>query len=35
MKEDKAIDRIRAARHRISEACGHDPHKLVDYYKEL
>ena len=35
MKEDKAIDRIREARHRISEACDHDPRKLIDYYKEL
>ena len=35
MKEDKAINRIREARHRISEACEHDPRKLIDYYKEL
>ncbi len=29
---DPVIDRIREARHRISEECGHDPDKLVAYY---
>jgi hypothetical protein len=32
---DAVIDEIRAARHRISERCGHDPEKLVAYYIEL
>ena len=32
MKPDPVIDRVRAARHAISERCGHDPKKLVDYY---
>ena len=34
MKDDPTISRIREARHRISEACGHDPKKLVEYYME-
>ena len=34
MKNDPVISRIRAARHRISEECGHDPKKLVAYYME-
>ncbi|HUG92323.1 MAG TPA: hypothetical protein VML55_15900 [Planctomycetaceae bacterium] len=28
------IAAVRAARHRISEAVGHDPRKLVEYYRE-
>jgi hypothetical protein len=32
---DPVIDEIRAARHRISAACDHDPKKLVDYYRRL
>jgi hypothetical protein len=32
MKDDPVIARIREVRHRISEACGHDPRKLVEYY---
>lgn len=32
MEDDPVIVRIREARHRISEACGHDPAKLVAYY---
>ena len=32
MKPDPVIERIRAARHAISERCGHDPRKLVEYY---
>ncbi|MDT5121952.1 MAG: hypothetical protein QOC96_1434 [Acidobacteriota bacterium] len=35
MKEDATINRIREARHRISEACEHDPQKLVSYFVEL
>jgi hypothetical protein len=34
MKDDPVIIRIREARHRISEACGHDPAKLVAYYQK-
>ena len=32
MKDDPAIERIRAVRHQISEECGHDPKRLVAYY---
>jgi hypothetical protein len=35
MKPDPSIARIREARHRISEKCGHDPKKLVEYYMKL
>lgn len=34
MKDDPAIERVREARHRISEECGHDPKRLVAYYLE-
>jgi hypothetical protein len=33
VEEDKTIQRIREARHFISEESGHDPHKLVEHYK--
>ena len=32
MKDDPVIARIREVRHRISEACRHDPRRLVEYY---
>ena len=32
MRDDPVIARIREARHRISEVCGHDPKRLVEYY---
>jgi len=35
MQEDQVLHRIRQARHRISEACSHDPYKVVQYYIEL
>ena len=35
MQEDQAIAEIREVRRRISEACNHDPRKLITYYKEL
>lgn len=35
MRPDPTIDAIRAARHRISEKCGHDPRKLIEYYMKL
>ncbi len=34
MKDNPVIVRIREARHRISEACGHNPKRLVEYYME-
>jgi thymidylate kinase len=34
-KDDPTITRIREARHRISEDCGHDLQKIVEYYVEL
>ena len=35
MQDDQAIAEIREVRRQISEECGHDPRKLVSYYKEL
>jgi hypothetical protein len=35
MKDDPTITRIREVRHHISEACGHDPETLVQYYIEF
>jgi hypothetical protein len=32
---DPVIDEIREVRHRISESVGHDPAKLVNYYRRL
>ncbi|HSU14375.1 MAG TPA: hypothetical protein VLK66_09775 [Longimicrobium sp.] len=32
---DPTLDRIRQVRHEISEAVGHDPHRLVEYYMRL
>ncbi len=32
MRPDPVIDQIRAARHRISEQCGHDAKRLLAYY---
>ena len=34
MKDDPTIQRIRVARHKISERFDHDPEKLVAYYIE-
>jgi len=34
-KNDPVIDEIRQERHRISEECGHDPQRLVAYYRKL
>jgi hypothetical protein len=33
--EDPGIEWIRRVRHEISEECGHDPHRLVEYYRRL
>ena len=35
MKDDPTIQRIREARRRISEKCGHDPKRLIEYYIKL
>ena len=35
MKPDPTVDRIREARHRISEKFGHDPKRLVEHYMKL
>ncbi|HEX8494579.1 MAG TPA: hypothetical protein VF658_17165 [Pyrinomonadaceae bacterium] len=34
-KDDPTIERIREARHKISEEHSHDPQKVVEYYIEL
>lgn len=35
MKDDATIARIREVRHKISEAHGHDPKRVIDYYIQL
>ena len=35
IEDDPTIERIRRARHEISEQNGHDSHRLVEYYIEL
>lgn len=35
MKKDPAIERIRKARHEISEKYGHDTHSLITHYRAL
>lgn len=35
MQPDPTLARICEARHQISEKCGHDPKKLVEYYMKL
>jgi hypothetical protein len=35
MKIDPTIKRIRDARHQISQECGHNPVKLIEYYMEF
>ena len=35
MDTDPIIDEIREIRHRISEQCGHDSARLVQYYIKL
>ena len=34
-QDDPTIARVREARHQISEACSHNPQRLVNYYIEL
>lgn len=35
MKDDPTIQAVRDARRRISAMVGHDPRKLVEYYRQL
>jgi hypothetical protein len=35
MSDDPLVDSVRDARKRISERVGHDPRKLIEYYKKL
>jgi len=35
MDTDSPFEAIREARRRISEQCGHDPKRLVEYYMKL
>jgi hypothetical protein len=35
MKDDPTIQAVRDARRRISAMVGHDPRKLVEYYRRL
>jgi len=35
MEPDPTLQRIREVRHRISEECGHDPKRLIEYYMNL
>ena len=35
MLPDPTLDRIREARQQISEKCGHDPKRLIAYYRQL
>jgi hypothetical protein len=35
MKDDPTITAVREARHQISQSVGHDPRKLVEFYRRL
>ena len=35
MEDDPTITAVREARHLISASVGHDPRKLVEYYRKL
>ena len=35
MLPDPTIAYVREARHRISQKCGHDPERLIEYYVAL
>lgn len=35
VRDDPVVERIRKVRHQISEECGHDPHRLAEYYMKL
>jgi hypothetical protein len=32
---EEEVEKIRAVRHRISEDCGHDPKRLLEYYRRV
>ena len=32
---EQEVEKIRAVRHRISEACGHDPKRLLEHYQHV
>ena len=34
MRDDPVIEAVREVRHRISESVGHNPHRLVAYYRQ-
>ena len=34
MRDDPVIEAVREVRHRISESVGHDPQRLVAYYRQ-
>jgi len=34
-QDDPTIQAVRDARQRISERVGHDPRKLIEYYRQL
>ena len=34
MRDDPVIQALREVRHRISESVGHDPQRLVAYYRQ-
>jgi len=33
--KDPGIEEVRRARHAISEECGHDLHKVAEYYRKV
>ena len=35
MKPGSIIEQVRRVRHQISEECGHDPKRLVEYYMQV
>jgi molybdenum-dependent DNA-binding transcriptional regulator ModE len=35
VKDNPVIAEVRRARHRISARVGHDPKRLINYYKKL
>lgn len=35
MKDVSILQHIREVRHRISQECGHDPKRLIEYYMRL
>lgn len=34
-RDDRPVEEVREARRRVSERCGHDPARLVEYYMRL